>query len=150
TLVTDIRSTAATTSFGHDTAERRFALLLAAMFAIVTAPRLWAHEMWRDEAATWLIVSEAGSLSDVFDQLGHGGEGYLWTVLCYAVRHFVASPRAMQLLHLAIATTGVFVFLRWAPLSRWQRALFALGYFPFYEYTVISRHYAIGVLLLWI
>jgi hypothetical protein len=130
--------------------ERRFALVLAASFAAVTVPRLWAHELWRDEALTWLIVSEAGSLSALLEQLERGGEGYLWSLLCYAVRRFVASPRALQLLHLAIATIGVFVFVRWAPLVRWQRALFALGYFPFYEYAVISRHYAITVLLVWI
>jgi hypothetical protein len=135
----------------HDpAAERRFALLVTGTFVILTVPRLWAHEMWRDETLTWLIVSEARSLSDVFVQLERGGEGYLWTLLCYAVRLLIDSPRAMQLLHLAIAAAGLFIFVHWAPLARWQRALFALGYFPFYEYAVISRLYAIGVLLVWV
>jgi hypothetical protein len=56
----------------------------------------------------------------------------------------------MQLVHLALAGAAAFVFARWAPFGRRERALFLLGYFPFYEYAVISRHYVAGVLLVWL
>ena len=56
----------------------------------------------------------------------------------------------MQLAHLVLAGGAAFVFARWAPLGRRERALFTLGYFPFYEYAVISRHYAAGAVLAWL
>jgi len=54
----------------------------------------------------------------------------------------------MQLLHAAIATVGIYVFARFAPFSRVQRVLFAFGYFPLFEYGVISREYVLGAVLL--
>ena len=53
----------------------------------------------------------------------------------------------MQVLHLGIAAATVYVFARFSPFTRFQKGLFAFGYFPFYEYSIISRDYALGVLL---
>jgi hypothetical protein len=53
----------------------------------------------------------------------------------------------MQVLHLGIAAAAVFLFARNAPFSRRARALFAFGYFPLFEYGVISRSYSLGLLL---
>src|SRR6185436_5682236 len=78
------------------------------------------------------------------------GQGNLFPLLCFAVRQLSTSPRTIQLLHLALGATATFAFARWAPFRRRQRALFVLGYFPFYEYAVISRHYVAGALLVWL
>ncbi|HET9766667.1 MAG TPA: hypothetical protein VFS60_07460 [Thermoanaerobaculia bacterium] len=132
-------------------AERRFAALVAAAFALLTIPRLLAHELWRDEAWQWLVVVESRSLGDLFASMAKGGGiGYAFPLLAYAVKQVSTSPRALQLLHLALATAAAFAFARWAPLRRRERALFVFGYFPFYEYAVISRSYAMGALLLWL
>jgi hypothetical protein len=56
----------------------------------------------------------------------------------------------MQVLHGLLAAAAAFVVLRWAPWGRQTAALFVLGYFPFYEYAVISRHYVLGALLVWL
>ena len=48
-------------------AERsRFAWLVAAIFFLLTVPRLLLHELWRDEAWQWLVIIESHSpaLSD--------------------------------------------------------------------------------------
>jgi hypothetical protein len=55
----------------------------------------------------------------------------------------------MQLLHLAIGTVSIFIFCSYSPFSRWQRLCLAFGYFMFFEYYVISRNYALGILALW-
>ena len=128
----------------------RFAALVTAAFALLTLPRLLLHELWRDEAWLWLVVKESRSVADLFPPLSRSGQGYLFPLLCYAAGQVWSSPRAMQLAHLALAGAAVFVFARWAPLGRRERALFLLGYFPFYEYAVISRHYAAGALLAWL
>jgi hypothetical protein len=129
---------------------RRFAWLVAAAFVLLTVPRLLLHELWRDEAWLWLVVTESRSVADLFPPLARSGQGNLFPLLCYLARQVSTSPRAMQLVHLVLAGAASFVFTRWAPLGRRERALFALGYFPFYEYAVISRHYAAGALLVWL
>jgi hypothetical protein len=132
-------------------AERlRFAGWVAAACVLLTVPRLLLHELWRDEAWLWLVVTESRSLADLFPPLARSGQGYLFSLLCYLAGQVSTSPRAMQLVHLALAGAGAFAFARWAPFGRRERALFALGYFPFYEYAVISRHYAAGALLAWL
>ena len=130
---------------------RRFAWAVTVIFMALTAPRLLAHELWRDEAWQWLVVLESRSLGELFDGMSRGGgSGYLFPLLCYLLRQVWTSPRAMQLAHLLVAGAAAFAFARWAPLGRRERALFVFGYFPFYEYAVISRSYALGALLLWL
>jgi hypothetical protein len=129
---------------------RRFAYGVAAVFLILTVPRLLLHELWRDEAWLWLVVTESRSFGELAAALGRSGEGYLFPLLCVLARQVSASPRAMQFLHLVLVVAASFVFARWATFRRWERALFLLGYFPFYEYAVISRHYVVGMLLLWL
>jgi len=128
----------------------RFAGFLAAAFFVLTLPRLLLHEFWRDEAWLWLVVTESRSIRELFLPLGRSGEGYLFPLVCFLARQVSTSPRAMQLVHLMLAMAATFVFVRWAPLGRRERALLVLGYFPFYEYAVISRHYVAGVLLVWL
>ena len=133
-------------------AERwRFAGLVATAFVALTVPRILLHELWRDEAWQWLVVLESHSVGDLFSGMSRGGgTGYLFPLLVFLVRQVWTSPRAMQLAHVVVAAAAVLVFVRWAPLGRRERALFALGYFPFFEYAVISRNYAAGALFVWL
>ncbi len=128
----------------------RFAGYITATCMLLTLPRLLLHELWRDEAWLWLVVTESRSLADLFPPLARSGQGNLFPLLCFLVRQVSTSPRAMQLLHLVLAGAATFTFVRWAPLGRRERMLFVLGYFPFYEYAVISRHYVVGALLAWL
>jgi hypothetical protein len=130
---------------------RRFAGLVTAAFVVLTLPRLLLHELWRDEAWVWQVVLESRSFGDLFSGMSRGGgQGYSFPVLCFLLRQLWTSLRAMQFLHLLVAGAAAFAFARWAPLQRRERALFVLGYFPFYEYAVISRTYAAGALLIWL
>ena len=132
-------------------ARLRFAGLVTAVFVLLTVPRLLLHELWRDEAWQWLVVVESHSFRDLFLGMSRGGgSGYLFPMLSFLGRLVWPSPRSMQLLHGAVAAAAAFAFARWAPLGRRERALFVFGYFPFYEYAVISRSYSTGALLLWL
>jgi hypothetical protein len=53
----------------------------------------------------------------------------------------------MQFMHAAIAATTAFLILKYAPFRRFQRILLIFGYFFIFEYALISRNYAIGILL---
>ena len=126
---------------------------MAAVFLCLTVPRLLLHELWRDEAWLWLVVTEPRSLADLLSPLSplaRSGQGYLFPVLCLLAAQLSTSPLAMQLLHGALATAAAFVVARWAPWDRTLRALLVLGYFTSFEYAVISRHYVVGALLVWV
>jgi hypothetical protein len=133
-----------------DDGRRRFGWLAAAFCVALTAPRLLAHELWRDEAWLWLVVTDSDSLGELIESLARSGQGYLFPLLCYQAKAISPSALTMQGLHLALAAAGAFAVARWAPFDRAERALFVLGYMPFYEYAVLSRHYALGGLLLWL
>ncbi|RJR32498.1 MAG: hypothetical protein C4567_18605 [Deltaproteobacteria bacterium] len=109
---------------------------------------LLRHEMWQDEWQAWLIARESASLPELFRNLRYEGHPGLWHLGLYLVSRVAFDPLGMQLLHLTVATASVYVFLRYSPFTRLQKILFILGYFPFYEYAVISRNYGLGVFAL--
>ena len=57
-------------------------------------------------------------------------------------------PFYMQVFHLLVATSFIFIFNRYAPLSNLHKILFSFGYFAIYEYALISRSYGLGILLM--
>ncbi|MBI4794559.1 MAG: hypothetical protein HY790_01735, partial [Deltaproteobacteria bacterium] len=107
---------------------------------------LLRHEMWQDEWQAWLIARESLSIPDLFRNLRYEGHPGLWHLVLFLVSRVTPNPLGMQILHLLVATGAVYVFLKYSPFTRLQKILFILGYFPFYEYTVISRNYGLGVL----
>jgi hypothetical protein len=128
----------------------RDSLLVTAVFCLVALFGLLHHEMWRDEHQAWLVARDAHSFAQLLDNVRYEGNPALWHSLLFLLTRFTANPLAMQLLHLAIACGFVFVFNRYAPFPRWQKILFSFGYFPLYEYAVISRSYGLGLLLLFV
>jgi hypothetical protein len=128
--------------------DRNYAILLTAVFLIVGAISTSHHEMWRDETQAWLLARDSSSVIDLFGNLKYEGHPGLWHLCLMPLSRITRSPVIMQVFHLMIAGAVVYVFSRFSPFAKFQKALFAFGYFPFYEYSVISRNYALGVLLL--
>jgi hypothetical protein len=56
----------------------------------------------------------------------------------------------MQLLHILIATGTVFLLMQYSPFTRGQKTLLVCGYFFVFEYSLISRNYGLGVLLIFL
>jgi hypothetical protein len=133
-----------------ESGRNRFAAAVTLAFALLAGIGLARHEMWRDEMQAWLIPAGSATPAELIHNLRYEGHPALWHLLLWMVTRFTLRPEAMQVLHLAISTAAVFLFARYAPFSRPVRALFALGYFPLYEYTVISRNYGLGMLLLFL
>ena len=106
--------------------------------------------MWRDEIHAWQAVAASGSLVELAANVRSEGHPGLWFLLLYPISRVTTDPGAMQLVHLGIALAVAAAVLLAAPLPAGWRALFAFGYFPLYEYAVISRNYAVGALLLFI
>ncbi|MEK7400005.1 MAG: hypothetical protein AAB116_23930 [Candidatus Poribacteria bacterium] len=130
--------------------DSRYAVVLSLIFVIPSIILALRHEMWRDEMNVWLIARDLSSPFEIIQHLRYDGHPGLWHLCVFALRHFLPYPIAMQMLHLAIATMTVYLFVRFSPFTKLQKALFIFGYFSFYEYNIIVRNYALGVFLIFL
>ncbi|MBL9209804.1 MAG: hypothetical protein JNL92_05010 [Opitutaceae bacterium] len=126
----------------------RFPEFLAAAFLAVGAFVMSHHELWRDEVQSWLLARDSTSPWDLLVRQKYEGHPALWQLLLMPLTRLFGTPVAMQCVHLLIATATVYVFARWSPFSRLQKVLFSFGYFPCYEYAIVSRSYGLSVLFL--
>jgi len=130
--------------------EKRFVLAVVVLFLAFSLPTLIRHEMWRDEIQTWGTVKGSDSISQLLSNKRYDGHPLLWYLGPFVLSRVTENPVSMQMYHLFLATLSVWIFLEHAPFTRLQRVLFVFGYFPFYEFAIISRDYAIGILLLFL
>lgn len=128
-----------------------YAMAVSALFLLLGGIIAWHHEMWRDEMQAWLIARDSNSPIEVLYHLNrYDGHPGLWHLCLYVLKLITRSPIIMQPFHLIIAAVSAFIFLRFSPFTRLQKTLFVFGYLPFYEYAIICRNYALGVLLLFL
>lgn len=106
------------------------------------------HEPWRDEIQAWLLARDSSTLGELWRNTRYEGHPLLWHVALWVVTRFFQHPVAMQALHWIVASAAAWVFLRYAPFGFWVRVGWVFGYFPFYEYGVISRNYGLTLLFL--
>ncbi|MBI2212174.1 MAG: hypothetical protein HYU52_00885 [Acidobacteria bacterium] len=118
------------------------ALYLLLGFALITH-----HEAWRDEADSWLWARD-GSLEELFGHLGHMGTPSLWYLLLFPMAKAGLPFLAQGVLHVLLSSGTAFLILARAPFPRRVRLLVVFSYFFGFEYLVIARNYAIGLLLL--
>lgn len=124
-----------------------FPCVLTAIFLILGIVGVSSHEMWRDEYQAWLIAADSGSLGELLDNTRYEGHPLLWHLVLYAVTRATVDPLGMQVIHVLIAAALVFLMCRCGPFGKLWKILFAFGYFTFFEFALISREYALTVLL---
>ncbi len=127
--------------------DRAAAALVVGLFLALGLVGVLNHEMWRDELEIWLIARDSPSLGDLVRNLRTEGHPALWYLLNFALTRVTDIPLAMQLLNLSLGAAAVALFVLYAPFGTLQRLLFCFGYFALYEFTVISRSYALALLL---
>ncbi len=128
--------------------ETHYTLGLTFLFLTVAAYTTSHHEMWRDEIQAWLLARDSASVFELFAHLKYEGHPGIWHLCLMPLTRITHSPVIMQVFHLLIATVTVYLFARYAPFNRFQKFLFCFGYFVLYEYAVLARNYALGVLLI--
>ncbi|MBF0458189.1 MAG: hypothetical protein HQK99_09870 [Nitrospirae bacterium] len=126
----------------------KFILGFTLAFALLGIFNISHHVMWRDELEAWMMARDASTLGELFNNIKYQGHPSLWFLTLFVLARITPNPLIMQIFHLALAVGVVYVALRFAPFTKLQKCLFIFGYYPFYEYCVISRNYSYGLFLL--
>jgi hypothetical protein len=121
--------------------------LLTTLFLVLCGTFIFRHVLWIDEAQAFLLARDSHSLGELFWNLRYEGHPPLWHLLLYAVTRFTTSIAAMQTLHLLMAAATVYLVTRYSPFPLLAKLLFPFGYFPLFEYGIISRNYQLVLLL---
>lgn len=122
--------------------------LFVVLFFSIGLINIVNHEPWRDEIEAWLIAKDSNSIPELFRNFRLEGHPCLWFLGLYVISRFSDQIFVMQIFHLLIATGAVLLILKYSPFTKLQKVLLGFSYFLFYEYAVISRNYAIGILLI--
>lgn len=120
-------------------------LLVFAAYLVLLILGLYHHEMWRDEYEEYLQARDAQGLFG-FENIMNQGHAMLWQSCLWVITRFTHNPLAMKFFHGLIAASFAFVLIFKSPFKLWQSGLLLLSYFFLFEYAVISRCYAFGVL----
>ncbi|MYB95859.1 hypothetical protein F4054_10630 [Candidatus Poribacteria bacterium] len=127
---------------------KHYALGLTCLFLTIGAFTASHHEMWRDEIQAWLLARDSTSVLNLFANLKYEGHPGLWHLCLMPLSRITHSPVIMQMFHLLITSVTVYLFVRYAPFNWFQKLLFCFGYFVLYEYAIVARNYALGMLLI--
>lgn len=130
--------------------EQSFTILLVLAFFLVGIIGIVRHEMWLDELHAWMIARDSVSLSNLLSNSRYELHPKFWHLCLYVLSRFSHNPVVMQIFHLMLATGVIYTFAKFSPFTKVQKVLFSLGYFPFYEYAIISRNYVLGILFIFL
>ncbi len=105
------------------------------------------HEPWRDEADPWLLARDAGVIT-FFHRMGLAGTPGLWHTLLVPLARTGLPYGSQAVLHVIIAICTAAIILWKAPFPFVLRVATIFSYYLSYEYSVVVRSYALGILLL--
>jgi len=130
--------------------QRFYEILLPTIFIIIGLCAAFNHALWRDEMQGWLVAWESDNLIDLWKNNAPSGHPVLWSLLVYFSKNITGTPLSMQLMHWFLGSSAILIFWRYSPFNLTTKALFTFGYFPFWEYFFVCRHYVISELIIFI
>jgi len=116
------------------------------VYIIVAGFGMLHHELWGDEIHSWNIAKASGSFVDLISNTRYEGHPPLWYIILWTISKFTHDPEYIQLIHFVIACLLVFLILFFSPFPISIKTLIPFGYFFLFEYSVLSRNYAVGIL----
>ena len=133
----------------NQASDTRFAIAVSLVAGVLGLIVIMNHELWRDELQAWRIATTSENIGELWSNARYEGHPAIWYLALYLVSRVSQNPIAMQLVHILVGTSATFVICKYSPFSRLQKASLCFGYFLFFEYFIVSRNYAFGVLALW-
>ena len=123
-------------------------LVVWLVFAAVTLVMAWYHEPWRDEAQGYVVVRD-NTLVGLILHMKVESQFILWYLFTWPFVRLCGMPIfGVALMHWALSCSTAFLVLRRAPFRLLTRTALIFSVLFAFEFTVVVRHYAIGVFLL--
>lgn len=120
--------------------------LIAASLMILLS--ILHHAMWLDELQPWALLKASPDLNSFMTHIKFEGHPVLWFGIVKLVQIFTDNFQALQIIHAAIAISSLYLIWRYAPLEHLEKIFVTLS-FPFaFQYAVITRSYALGIMLI--
>jgi len=124
-------------------------VLILLLYLLLNIFGLIYHEPWRDEAQSWLVAREA-NLVKIFAISHYEAAPVTWHLLLAPFAKSGLPYITQSILNLAIAFFAITIFLVFSPFSLSTKILFIFSYYLAFEYSVIGRHYALSILLIFL
>jgi len=122
-----------------------FPFIIVPVYCIISVTGMYHHEVWLDEAHSFLLARDNASLPAMIYACRFEGHPLLWNILLFIVTRFTHNVMGMQLLHVIINCITVY-FLCKSPFSTVEKILIIFSYYCLFEYNIISRNYGISLL----
>ena len=116
------------------------------LYVIVAGIGIAHHELTGDEIHSWNIAKASGTISDLINNTRYEGHPPAWYLVLWSISKFTHNLAYVQIAQLIIASSVVLIVLFYAPFPLFTRILIPFGYYFLFEYGILSRNYAIGVL----
>ncbi|MBP7284171.1 MAG: hypothetical protein KBA66_21480 [Leptospiraceae bacterium] len=107
------------------------------------------HEVWRDEADSWLVARDI-SYSGLFQFTRNSGHPSFWYWILIPFAKFDFPYYTLSIIHLSLAIAVVYLILFHSTLNKYLVILLIFGYYFFFEYAVVARNYALSNFLLFL
>jgi len=117
------------------------------LYALVSSYAISRHELWSDELHSWNIAKASNSFSNLIYNTRYEGHPPVWYTILWSISKFTHNVNYIKIAQLTIACLVAFILLFFSPFPLAMRILLPFGYYFLFEYAVLSRNYAIGVLL---
>jgi hypothetical protein len=116
------------------------------LYIIVAGFTMYHHELWGDEFHSWNIAKGSSSFLDLIHNRRYEGHPPVWYTILWIISKFTHNLVYIQVVHFTIAVLVIFVMLFYSPLPDSTKILLPFGYYFLFEYAILSRNYALGIL----
>jgi len=133
---------------GQGSVTRRALWLAFGVYVAVAIVAACRHEPWFDELHCWNIARVSNNPAQVAADGRYDGHPPLWYLMLWVAGRVTRSVAGLHAVQLVAAIGVAALVLFGAPFRPLFRVLLLCGYYFLFEYGVVCRNYAVGVLLL--
>ncbi len=137
-----------TTPVPQRKADLKYVFSMTFVVLVLLVVGILRHEMWRDELQAWCLARDSANLFEVHKHLLYEGHPISWYLPLFLFTRFTHDPLIMQLFNVVLTAGACCLVLAVSPFNKLQKTLFCFGYFPLFEYGIISRSYSLELLVL--
>jgi hypothetical protein len=127
--------------------ERAVLWIAFTIYLLVSGYTMIHHELSGDEIHSWNLVKGSATYPDLIHNIRYEGHPPGWYTLLWPLSRLTHDAASIQFLHWGIASLVAFLVIFRSPLPLSTRILVPFGYYFLFEYAILSRNYAIGVLV---